>query len=47
MLGYHIIQTLEVRTRIALQEELALMAEQQFADYLAGLLSTATIERYI
>lgn len=47
MLGYHVIQTLELRTRIALEEELALMAEQQFADYLAGLLSTATIERYI
>ncbi len=47
MLGYHVIQTLELRTRIALEEELALIAEQQFADYLAGLLVTATIERFI
>lgn len=46
-LGYHVIQTLETRTRSAVPEEQALIAEQQFNRYLDDLWEAATIERYV
>jgi peptidyl-prolyl cis-trans isomerase C len=47
MLGYHIIQTLEVGERAAEPSDEARIVEAKFADWLADQLAEADIERYL
>jgi foldase protein PrsA len=47
MLGFHIIQTLEVGQRTATSEEQPIIAESQFNNWLQSLVDNAVIERHI
>lgn len=47
LLGYHIIQMLEIGQRQAMPEEQARLVESQFANWLATQADAASIERYL
>jgi foldase protein PrsA len=46
-LGYHVLQVLEREDRAVSQERLASLSQARFTNWLAGLVSAATIESYL